>query len=59
MGPLACRAPHRRARDAELGSADSGVRRFTWRQLTNDPDWVAAKVQDALARLTRTSIEKS
>ena len=48
-----------RARDNELGSADWAVRRFTWRQLTNEPDWVAAKVQEALARLTRTSIEKS
>jgi very-short-patch-repair endonuclease len=48
-----------RARDNELGSAGWAVRRFTWRQLTKDPAWVAAKVEEALARLTRTSIEKS
>ena len=48
-----------RARDNELGSAGWAVRRFTWRQLTDRPDWVAAKVAEALARLTRTSIEKS
>lgn len=48
-----------RARDNELGSADWDVRRFTGRQLTSEPDWVAAKVAEALARLTKTSIEKS
>ncbi len=46
-------------RDNELASAGWAVRRFTWRQLTQRPAWVAAKVEEALARLPGTSIEKS
>lgn len=47
------------ARDNELASAGWAVRRFTWLQLTQRPAWVAAKVEEALARLPETSIEKS
>ena len=38
-----------RARDAELVIAGYRVLRFTWRQLTRDPDWVARKLRAALA----------
>jgi len=38
-----------RARDAELRTSGYRVLRFTWRQLTRDPDWVARKLRAALA----------
>lgn len=38
------------ARDTELMNAGWKVRRFTWRQLTEQPDWVAAKLREALAQ---------
>ena len=38
-----------RERDVELQLEGWRVLRFTWRQLTERPDWVAAKVRAALA----------
>lgn len=40
-----------RARDAELTTAGWRVLRFTWRHLTERPEWVARKVKDALGVL--------
>ncbi len=37
-----------RARDAELTTAGYRVLRFTWRQLTRDPEWVTRKLTAAL-----------
>jgi very-short-patch-repair endonuclease len=39
-----------RARDAELQAAGYLVLRFTWRQLTERPGWVAAKLRAAYTR---------
>ncbi|CAN5470652.1 hypothetical protein BH20ACT19_BH20ACT19_06100 [soil metagenome] len=35
------------------------VRRFTWRQLTEQPGWVAAKVRDALAQPAEATIVRT
>jgi hypothetical protein len=40
-----------RARDAELTTAGWRVLRFTWRQVDREPEWVAAKVRQALSRI--------
>ena len=40
-----------RARDVELSTHGYTVLRFTWRQLTERPDWVARKVVEALGGL--------
>ena len=39
-----------RARDAELITNGYRVLRFTWRQLTREPEWVARKLSTALER---------
>jgi very-short-patch-repair endonuclease len=39
-----------RERDAELGSLGWDVRRFTWRQLNERPEWVARKLSERLSR---------
>ena len=39
-----------RERDAELHAAGYLVLRFTWRQLTERPEWVAAKLLRAYSR---------
>jgi len=38
-----------RERDALLMEAGYKVRRFTYRQITERPDWVAARIRAALA----------
>ena len=42
-----------RARDAELRLVGYTVVRFTWRQLTNEPAWVARTVRGLLGTSTR------
>ena len=39
-----------RERDTLLMEAGYRVRRFTYRQITERPDWVAARIRAALAR---------
>lgn len=48
-----------RARDVELGEVGWRVLRFTWRQLTQRPDWVAEKVLNALSRTRRPAPRSS
>ncbi len=48
-----------RRRDAELMAAGWVVLRITWRKLTDEPEWVVAKVAAALAIRARTERDRA